>query len=77
MAQLLRKTNLDLIFSESKSGTIAHKNKKRIMAGTQYKNGHFVSLSAYRGNKITLFGKNESRIVSATKKDGAKADTVF
>jgi hypothetical protein len=29
-AQLLRKTNLDPIFSKSESGTIAHKNKKRI-----------------------------------------------
>jgi hypothetical protein len=35
MAQLLRKTNLDPIFSKSRSGTIAHKNKKRITAGTQ------------------------------------------
>jgi hypothetical protein len=26
----LRKTNLDLIFSESRFGTIAHKNKKKI-----------------------------------------------
>jgi hypothetical protein len=34
-AQLLRKTNLDPIFSESRSGMIAHKNKKRITAGTQ------------------------------------------
>jgi hypothetical protein len=33
-AQLLRKTNLDPIFSKSRSGTIAHKNKKRITAGT-------------------------------------------
>jgi hypothetical protein len=33
-AQLLRKTNLDPVFSESRSGTIAHKNKKRITAGT-------------------------------------------
>jgi hypothetical protein len=32
--QLLRKTNLDPIFSESRFGTIAHKNKKRITAGT-------------------------------------------
>jgi hypothetical protein len=35
-AQLLRKTNLAEIFSEARSGTIAHKNKKRITAGTQY-----------------------------------------
>jgi hypothetical protein len=34
MAQLSRKTNLAEIFSESRSGTIAHKNKKRIMAVT-------------------------------------------
>ncbi len=34
MAQLLRKTNLAEIFSESRSGTIAHKNKKRIKAVT-------------------------------------------
>jgi len=34
-AQLLRKTNLAEIFSEARSGTIAHKNKKRITAGTQ------------------------------------------
>ncbi len=34
----------------------------------KYKNGNFVSLSAYRGNKIKLFGKNDSRIVSATQK---------
>jgi hypothetical protein len=34
-AQLLRKTNLAEIFSESRSGTIAHKNKKRITAVTQ------------------------------------------
>jgi hypothetical protein len=26
----------------------------------KYKNGHFVSLSAYQGNKITLFGKDDS-----------------
>jgi len=35
-AQLLRKTNLAEIFSKSRSGTIAHKNQKRITAGTQY-----------------------------------------
>jgi hypothetical protein len=29
MAQLLRKMNLDLIFSKSRSGTITHKNKKK------------------------------------------------
>ncbi len=34
MAQLLRKTNLADIFSEARSGTIAHKNKKRITAVT-------------------------------------------
>jgi len=34
-AQLLRKTNLVEIFSESRSGTIVHKNKKRITAVTQ------------------------------------------
>jgi hypothetical protein len=34
-AQLLRKTNLAEIFSEARSGTIAHKNKKRITAVTQ------------------------------------------
>jgi len=28
--------NLDQVFSESRSGTIAHKNQKRITAGTQY-----------------------------------------
>jgi hypothetical protein len=33
-AQLLRKTNLADIFSDSRSGTIAHKNKKRITAVT-------------------------------------------
>jgi hypothetical protein len=33
-AQLLRKTNLDPIFSKSRSGMIAHKNKNRITAGT-------------------------------------------
>jgi hypothetical protein len=33
-AQLLRKTDLADIFSESRSGTIAHKNKKRITAVT-------------------------------------------
>jgi hypothetical protein len=32
--QLLSKTNLDPIFSESRFGTIAHKKKKRITAGT-------------------------------------------
>jgi hypothetical protein len=32
--QLLRKTSLDPIFSESRFGTIANKNKKRITAGT-------------------------------------------
>jgi hypothetical protein len=37
--QLLRKTNLDPIFSESIFGTIAHKNKKRITAGTQWFRG--------------------------------------
>jgi hypothetical protein len=35
--QLLRKMNLDPIFSKSRFGTIAHKNKKRITAGTHYK----------------------------------------
>jgi hypothetical protein len=34
-AQLLRKTNLAEIFSKARSGTIAHKNKKRITAVTQ------------------------------------------
>jgi hypothetical protein len=33
-AQLLRKTNLAETFSKSRSGTIAHKNKKRITAVT-------------------------------------------
>jgi hypothetical protein len=28
--------NLDRVFSESRSGTIAHKNQKKIMAGSQY-----------------------------------------
>jgi predicted nucleic acid-binding Zn ribbon protein len=32
----LRKTNLAEIFSEARSGTIAHKNKKRITAVTHY-----------------------------------------
>ena len=41
MAQLLRKTNLAKIFSESRSGTIAHKNKKRITAVTHYRYGKF------------------------------------
>jgi hypothetical protein len=40
--QLLRKTNLDPIFSESRFGMIAHKNKKRITAGTQYQTKFFV-----------------------------------
>jgi hypothetical protein len=31
----LKNANLDLVFSESRSGTIAHKNKKRITAVTQ------------------------------------------
>jgi hypothetical protein len=35
-AQLSRKTNLAEIFSESRSGTIAHKNKKRITAVTHF-----------------------------------------
>ncbi len=30
----LRRENLEQIFSESRSGTIAHKNQKRITAGT-------------------------------------------
>jgi hypothetical protein len=30
----LKKANLDQVFSESRSGTIAHKNKKRITAVT-------------------------------------------
>jgi hypothetical protein len=30
----LKKANLDQIFSESRSGMIAHKNKKRITAAT-------------------------------------------
>jgi hypothetical protein len=34
-AQLLRKTNLTEIFSEARSGTIAHKNQNRITAGPQ------------------------------------------
>jgi len=33
--RVLRKTNLAKIFSEARSGMIAHKNKKRIAAGTQ------------------------------------------
>ena len=33
-AQLLRKTNLAEIITEARSGTIAHKNQKRISAGT-------------------------------------------
>jgi hypothetical protein len=37
-AQLLRKTNLAEIFSEARSGTIAHKNKKRITAVTHTTN---------------------------------------
>jgi hypothetical protein len=35
--QLSRNTNLDPIFSESRSGTIANKNIKRITAATQLK----------------------------------------
>jgi hypothetical protein len=35
-AQLLRKTNLAEIFSEARSGTIAHKNQKRITAATHW-----------------------------------------
>jgi hypothetical protein len=35
-AQLLRNLDLADIFSDSRSGTIAHKNKKRITAVTQY-----------------------------------------
>ena len=31
-----KEANLDQIFSESKSGTIAHKNQKRITAATHY-----------------------------------------
>jgi hypothetical protein len=34
--QLLRKTNLDPIFSKSRFGMITNKNKKKITAGTQY-----------------------------------------
>jgi hypothetical protein len=58
--QLLRKTNLDPIFSESRFGTIAHKNKRRIMAGTQYsgRNGHKKILVG-----VTTFFPNEKRIV--------------
>jgi hypothetical protein len=41
----------------------------------KYKNGHYVSLSAYRGNKITLFGKSKSRIVSATQKKTMQRQT--
>ena len=33
--RVLRKTNPAEIFSEARSGMIAHKNKKRIAAGTQ------------------------------------------
>ncbi len=33
----LNEANLDQIFSESRSGTIAYKNQKRITAGTQLK----------------------------------------
>jgi len=33
----LKKANLDRAFGESRSGMIAHKNQKRITAGTQYK----------------------------------------
>jgi len=39
-AQLLRKTNLAEIFSEARSGTIAHKNQKRITAGTHCRVRH-------------------------------------
>jgi hypothetical protein len=36
----LNKANLDQVFSESRSGTIAQKSKKRITAVTQYESGH-------------------------------------
>jgi hypothetical protein len=32
----LKKVNLDRAFAESRSGMIAHKNQKRITAGTHY-----------------------------------------
>ncbi len=34
--QQIEKTNLDRAFAESRSGMIAHKNQKRITAGTHY-----------------------------------------
>jgi hypothetical protein len=39
-AQLLRKTNLAETFSKSRSGTIAHKNKKRITAVTHWQENY-------------------------------------
>ena len=65
-AQLLRKTNLAEIFSEARSGTIPHKNKKRIMAVTHYAvsetwldfwelpNANLLGLFEVAGNNIIL-----------------------
>ncbi len=41
----------------------------------KHKNGHFVGLSAYRGNKSSLLGKNDSQIVSATQKETVQRRT--
>jgi hypothetical protein len=62
--QLLRKLNLNPIFSKSRFGTIANKNKKRIMAGTQYirekirgKSNEYVGSIAFPGEWLLFSGK--------------------
>jgi hypothetical protein len=55
-AQLLRNTNLDPIFSESRSGMITHKNKKRITAGTQFPTCREESYDSFdRVNNMILY----------------------
>jgi hypothetical protein len=41
----------------------------------KYKNAHFVRLSAYRGKKITLFGKNDLQLVSTTQNNMVRRRT--
>jgi hypothetical protein len=58
--QLLRKTNLDPIFSESRFGTIANKNKKRITAGTQYNMSPQITNNSTVGPKLTIYNMLEN-----------------
>ena len=70
----LRKTNLAEIFSEARSGTIAHKNKKRITAVTQYGNRFFLPAGKFaRIFLLVLFIWREPRAKSGQKKKMVRA----